>query len=88
MITPKKERILLPPERKRSKQLKIWEAEVMPEVSGEPGTVVAVDKQSFTVAAGEGSLKILELQIEGKKRMACKDFLLGYPVNAGEILGR
>ena len=24
MITPKKERILLPPERKRSKQLKIW----------------------------------------------------------------
>ena len=24
MVTPKKERILLPPERKRSKQLKIW----------------------------------------------------------------
>ena len=71
----------------RGKQLKIWEAEVVPEVSGEPGTVVAVDKQSFTVATGEGSLKISELQIEGKKRMACKDFLLGYPVPVGEKLG-
>ena len=72
----------------RGKQLKIWEAEVVPEVPGEPGAVVAVDKQSFTVATGEGSIKILELQIEGKKRMACKDFLLGYSVNVGEILGR
>ncbi|MBR2037408.1 MAG: methionyl-tRNA formyltransferase [Lachnospiraceae bacterium] len=72
----------------RSKQLKIWEAEVVPEVPGKPGTVVAVDKQSFTVATGEGSLKILELQIEGKKRMPSKDFLLGYPVSVGEILGR
>ena len=72
----------------RGKQLKIWEAEVVPEVPGEPGAVVAVDKQSFTVATGEGSIKILELQIEGKKRMACKDFLLGYPVSVGEILGR
>ena len=71
----------------RGKQLKIWEAEVVPEVSGEPGTVVSVDKQSFTVATGEGSLKISELQIEGKKRMACKDFLLGYPVPVGEKLG-
>ena len=50
----------------RGKQLKIWEAEVVPEVPGEPGAVVAVDKQSFTVATGEGSIKILELQIEGK----------------------
>lgn len=72
----------------RGKQLKIWEAEVVSGVSGEPGTVVAVDKQSFTVATKEGGLKILELQIEGKKRMACKDFLLGYSVAVGEVLGK
>jgi methionyl-tRNA formyltransferase len=71
----------------RGKQLKIWEAEVVHELSGEPGTVIAVDKQSVTIATGEGALKILELQIEGKKRMACKDFLLGYPVTIGEVLG-
>jgi methionyl-tRNA formyltransferase len=73
----------------RGKQLKIWEAEVVDEIQAdaEPGTVIAVDKQSITVAAGEGGLQILELQIEGKKRMACKDFLLGYPVSVGEKLG-
>jgi methionyl-tRNA formyltransferase len=73
----------------RGKQLKIWEAEVLDEIQAdaEPGTVIAVDKQSITVAAGEGGLQILELQIEGKKRMACKDFLLGYPVSVGEKLG-
>lgn len=70
----------------RGKQLKIWEAEVV-EVSGEPGTVVAVDKESFTVATLEGGLRILSLQIEGKKRMDTKDFLLGYPVSIGEVLG-
>lgn len=75
----------------RGKQLKIWEAEVVPVAESQaavPGTVVAVDKQSFTVAAGKGGLQILELQIEGKKRMACKDFLLGYPISVGEKLGQ
>lgn len=86
----------------KGKQLKIWEAEVVdlpengavdtePGSAGaavrNPGTVIAVDKQSFTVVTGDGALQILELQIEGKKRMACKDFLLGYPVAVGEKLG-
>ena len=75
----------------RGKQLKIWEAEVVPAAESKaavPGTVIAVDKQSFTVAAGKGGLQILELQIEGKKRMACKDFLLGYPISVAEKLGQ
>lgn len=73
----------------RGKQLKIWEAEVVGNHNTPaPGTVIAVDKQSITVATGEGGLQILELQIEGKKRMACKDFLLGYPVSVGEKLGQ
>lgn len=49
-----------------------------------PGTVVRVDKDAFYVQTGKGVLKILEVQPEGKKRMAVKDFLLGYPVKAGE----
>lgn len=68
----------------RNKQLKIWEAEVV-EASGIPGTIVAVDKESFTIATGEGGLRILSLQLEGKKRMETKDFLLGYPVSVGEV---
>ena len=56
-------------------------------LSAEPGTIIAVDKQSFTVLTGDGALQILELQMEGKKRMSCKDFLLGYPVAVGDKLG-
>lgn len=51
-----------------------------------PGTVVRVEKDAFYVQTGKGVLKILEVQPEGKKRMAVKDFLLGYPVKAGEML--
>lgn len=68
----------------RNKQLKIWEAEVV-DALGIPGTIVAVDKESFTIATGEGGLRILSLQLEGKKRMDTKDFLLGYPVTIGEV---
>lgn len=68
----------------RNKQLKIWEAEVV-DALGIPGTIVAVDKESFTIATGEGGLRILSLQLEGKKRMETKDFLLGYPVTVGEV---
>ena len=73
----------------RGKQLKIWEAEVVEagQITEVPGTVIDVGKQSITIATGDGGLQILELQIEGKKRMACKDFLLGYPVSVGEKLG-
>lgn len=80
------------------KNLKIWEARLeagsgvtgCPEQENavcEPGCVIAVDKDSFTVRTGHGALRILSVQIEGKKRMAVKDFLLGYKVEPGEKLG-
>lgn len=68
------------------KTLKIWEAEP---VSGEgtPGSILEVTKDAFLVATGEGALKITSLQLEGKKRMSTRDFLLGYPLKTGDILG-
>lgn len=69
----------------RGKTLKIWKEEVVSEQeTAPPGTVVRVDKDAFYVQTGKGILKILEVQPEGKKRMAVKDFLPGYPVKAGE----
>lgn len=52
-----------------------------------PGTVVRVEKAAVYVQTGDGILRLTEVQPEGKKRMAVKDFLLGYPVKAGEQLG-
>lgn len=74
----------------RGKQLKIWKARPS-EMSGkgaEPGQVISVAKDCFTVCTGKGSLTIWELQLEGKKRMNCHDFLLGVPIKEGDFLGR
>lgn len=76
------------------KQLKIWKAQPSAENAegGEgqkklPGTVLEVTKDCISVLTGEGSLKIYELQLEGKKRMTAHDFLLGVKVQPGEMLG-
>ncbi|MCR5650286.1 MAG: methionyl-tRNA formyltransferase [Lachnospiraceae bacterium] len=68
--------------------LKIWKADVVENPGREkPGTVIGVEKDSFTVACAEGALKVIELQYEGKKRMNTKDFLLGNDLKEGEALG-
>ena len=53
-----------------------------------PGTIVGVEKDAVYVQTGDGVLKLLSLQLEGKKRMAVRDFLLGCQMKAGEQLGQ
>ena len=70
------------------KTLKIWNVKALDEkVDGEPGTVKEVTKESIFVNTGEGVLEIKEVQLEGKKRMLVKDFLLGYTIASGDKLG-
>ena len=54
---------------------------------GEPGSIAEVTKTDITVNTGEGQLTLKSIQLEGKKRMEVKDFLLGYKVETGETLG-
>ncbi len=71
------------------KVMKIWDAEVLPDQSEEnpePGTIVGIEKDAFTVQTGNGLLKVLELQIPGKKRMDAGAFLRGYQIKAGTRL--
>lgn len=70
-----------------NKTMKLWKARVVPGGEAVPGQVLAVDKKGFTVQTGDGALQILELQMEGKKRMDAGAFLRGCPLTAGEILG-
>ena len=73
----------------RGKQLKIWRAAPTLAVNTcgrRPGEILSVEKDSVTVATGEGGLRILELQLEGKKRMTARDFLLGVRMTPGEVL--
>ena len=68
------------------KILKIWEAHPS-DLNGTPGEIVAVDKNSFTVACSEGSICVTSLQAEGKKRMDTSAFLLGNKLSCGQVLG-
>ncbi|MBQ8327633.1 MAG: methionyl-tRNA formyltransferase [Lachnospiraceae bacterium] len=70
------------------KMLKIWDADILQEKCDEgTGVVVRVSKDTIYVNTGEGILALNEIQLEGKKRMQVKDFLLGYQIKPGEILG-
>ena len=50
------------------------------------GCVEEVTKDAVIVSTGDGLLKLAEVQLEGKKRMAVKDFLLGCRIGKGEKL--
>lgn len=77
------------------KVLKIWECEPVLEEEGDlreapegsmAGRIEKVARDAFYVRTGKGLLKVLQVQLEGKKRMPVKDFLLGYPLEEGNVL--
>ncbi len=68
------------------KNVKIYGAEATEE-TGNPGTIIDVTKKSFTIACGEGALRILRLQPEGKKPMDTAAFLNGKKLEKGMQVG-
>ena len=70
----------------RGKTLKLWEGDVLDQASpAVPGTVVEAGKDYFDVSCGEGTLRVYEVQLEGKKRMQVRDFLLGYDIQGEQL---
>ncbi len=81
------------------KTAKIYQAEVLDTaVSGSdgnsegsvnyaPGEITEVTKKSFTIACGEGALRIKRLQPEGKKEMDAASYLNGNKLEVGMICG-
>lgn len=72
--------------RLQDKTLKIHRAAPGPQESpgAGPGRVVKAEGDDLLIGTGDGLLRLLEVQLEGKKRMPVKDFLLGRPVQAGD----
>lgn len=70
------------------KTMKLWRAKVSEENSDlKPGEIVEIQKDNICVQTGNGMLHILEVQLEGKKRMETAAFLRGYAMKEGEVLG-
>lgn len=70
------------------KMLKITKA-YLAEGDGEAGEVIALDGNgsgSFTVACGEGALKVTAVIPEGKGKMSAGDFIRGRKINLGDKL--
>tara|TARA_B100000579_G_C22815404_1_gene847572 strand:- start:354 stop:1274 length:921 start_codon:yes stop_codon:yes gene_type:complete len=63
-------------------RFKIWKAEIV-EKKGEPGTII---DDNLTIACKTKSLKVLEIQKEGKSRQPIDKFILGNKIYQGTKL--
>lgn len=72
------------------KLFKIWKAAALPDGSaqGPAGEIIYADKKTVKVRCGEGTLELLEVQLQGKKRMSTEEFLRGRKIKQGCIFGK
>jgi len=71
--------------RLRGSTLQIWRSRAHESDGGSPGSVVSL--RPLAVACGSGSLELLELQLEGRKRIPAADFVNGQRLAQNEMLG-
>ncbi len=71
----------------RAQQLRIWEAmPVSIDAQAAPGTVLNADANGIVVATGAGALRLLRVQLAGRKQMSASEFLNAHRI-AGDVLG-
>jgi methionyl-tRNA formyltransferase len=66
--------------------LKVYRAAALPGVQGAAPGAVLPGEGRILVGTGSGCLELLELQLEGRKRMGAAEFLRGYPLEPGALL--
>ena len=78
----------------QDKKITIWKAKIWKTDSENSSTdkdfgkIITADKKDLFVNCGEGSiLQVLELQMQGKRRMETRDFLNGIQMQADEAFG-
>jgi methionyl-tRNA formyltransferase len=70
------------------KDIKVFSSRVADEERiGLPGRVKGHEEGGLEVETGKGIVQIRELQIPGRKRIPVKDFLRGFPLDKGTLLG-
>lgn len=66
----------------RDRRLKVWSAEVLEAVPGQPGTL-----DGDVVVTGDGALRLVEVQPESRSRQPASAWLAGARAEPGENLG-
>ena len=71
--------------------IKVWRCEIdsrLRLLDKREGQILHIDDDGITVACGEGTaLRLTVLQRAGGKRLAAADFLRGFPLQPGQVLG-
>ena len=67
----------------KKQMLRIWRAQAIDRSTDDhPGTVISCEKQGIDVATGEGVLRLLEIQMPGKKSMDVPAFVNAHDITA------
>lgn len=70
----------------RGQRFHVWKARVAPDMDLRSGALRRIQKKVFA-GCGEGAIELLEVQMEGKKRMDAAAFLNGFVLTENEVLG-
>lgn len=54
----------------------------------EAGMIVNINNESLQIQCGKGIVELTEVQLEGRKKLKVSEFLRGYKIEKGEILGK
>jgi methionyl-tRNA formyltransferase len=60
------------------RNLKIFRAQLLAEGEGKPGSISTPNDNEVVITTGRGALRLLEVQLEGKRRMSAVEFLRGF----------
>ncbi len=73
----------------RGKEIKLFSSSVKDKerVDVIPGRIAGYFEGALEVETGKGLVRIREMQIPGKKRLAVNDFIRGFPLDKGTVLG-
>jgi methionyl-tRNA formyltransferase len=69
----------------RGRRFHIWKARETH--AGEPGVLQVRGREAVIGCGGGTGIELIEVQLEGRKRMPAQAFLNGYPVQDKEVLG-
>lgn len=71
----------------RGQLLKICAASLYPCSNPRPGEVYSLEDEGFVVGCGESGLLITSVQPANRERMGGRDYINGYQLQVGEVLG-
>ena len=72
----------------KKRRLRIYKTSLLDGQIKNPGQVIQSSKERLIISTGKGLLEIFEIQLEGKKKLPVREFLMGIDIKSGDMFGR